>query len=96
MKSLLIAALAATGLATCACGSLGGAAGPQVTGPAPAAHTVTAHHRHHHHHKAAVTAAGQGPRPARPGLRRPPRPRPRPRRRPRPRACLATWVPRLG
>ena len=61
MKSLLIAALAATGLATCACGSLGGAAGPQVTGPAPAAHTVTAHHRHHHHHKAAVTAAGQGP-----------------------------------
>jgi len=35
MKSLLIAALAATGLATCACGGLGGAAGPQVTGPAP-------------------------------------------------------------
>lgn len=30
MKSLLIAVLAATGLATCACGSLGGAA-PQVT-----------------------------------------------------------------
>ena len=59
MKSLLIAALAATGLATCACGSLGAAA-PQVTGPAPAARTVTAHHRHHHHHAAAVTA-GQGP-----------------------------------
>src|SRR5690348_13024810 len=35
MKSLLIAALAATGVATCACGSLGGAAAPQVTGPAP-------------------------------------------------------------
>jgi hypothetical protein len=61
MKSLLIAALAATGLATCACGSLGGAAAPQVTGPAPAAHTVTVHHRHHHHHSTTVTAAGQGP-----------------------------------
>lgn len=56
MKSLLIAALAATGLATCACSSLGGAAAPQVTGPAPAARTVTVHHRHHHHHAAAVTA----------------------------------------
>jgi hypothetical protein len=61
MKSLLIAALAATGLATCACSSLGGAAAPQVTGPAPAVHTVTVQHRHrHHHHPAAVTAAGQG------------------------------------
>lgn len=62
MKSLLIAVLAATGLATCACGSLGGAAAPQVTGPAPAASVTTAPHRHgHHHHPAAVTAATRGP-----------------------------------
>ena len=62
MKSLLIAVLAATGLATCACGSLGGAATPQVTGPAPAASAASVPHRHHHHHQpAAVTAAGQGP-----------------------------------
>ena len=62
MKSLLIAALAATGLATCACSSPGGAAAAQVTGPAPAAHTVTVHHhRHHHQHATTVTAAGQGP-----------------------------------
>jgi Domain of unknown function (DUF4232) len=65
MKSLLIAVLAATGLATCACGSLGGAAAPQVTGPAPAASVATVPHRHHHreHHRqpAAVTAASQGP-----------------------------------
>jgi hypothetical protein len=62
MKSLLIAVLAATGLATCACGSLGGGAAPQATGPAPAASVTTAPHRHsHHHHPAAVTAAAQGP-----------------------------------
>jgi hypothetical protein len=64
MKSLLIAALAATGLATCACSSLGGAAAPQVTGPAPAVHTVTVQHRHrHHHHPAAVTTPAAPPPP---------------------------------
>jgi Domain of unknown function (DUF4232) len=62
MKSLLIAVLAATGLATCACGSLGGAAAPRVTGAAPAASVASVPHRHHHHHQpAAVTAASQGP-----------------------------------
>jgi hypothetical protein len=77
MKSLLIAVLAATGLATCACGSLGGAAAPPVTGPAPAASVTTAPHRHgHHHHCAAVTAATQGLRPARPAPRSRHRPRP--------------------
>jgi len=62
MRSLLIATLAAAGLATCACSSLGGAA-PQATGPAPAVHAVTVQHhrRHHHRHPVAVTAAGQGP-----------------------------------
>jgi hypothetical protein len=62
MRSLLIATLAAAGLATCACSSLGGAA-PQATGPAPAVHAVTVQHhrRHHHRHPVAVTAASQGP-----------------------------------
>ena len=67
MRSLLIATLAAAGLATCACSSLGGAA-PQVTGPAPAVHTVTVQHhrRHHHRHPVAVTAARPGARLAAP------------------------------
>lgn len=62
MRSLVITLLAATGLATCACSSLSGAA-PQVTGSAPAVHTVTVqHHRQRHHrHPVAVTADGQGP-----------------------------------
>ena len=64
MKSLLIAALAATGLVTCACSSLGGAAAPQVTGPAPVTRTVTVHHRNHHHHSAAVTGTGPQAGPA--------------------------------
>jgi uncharacterized protein DUF4232 len=78
MKSLVILALAA-GLAICACSSLDGAAAPQVTGPAPAARTVTAHHRHHHHHAAAgpagspvaaAPAAAAAPPPAAPCLSR--------------------------
>jgi hypothetical protein len=62
MRSPVITLLAATGLATCACSSLSGAA-PPVTGSAPAVHTVTVqHHRQRHHpHPVAVTADGQGP-----------------------------------
>jgi hypothetical protein len=56
-----VIAIVAAGLATCACSSLGGTA-PQVTGSAPAVHTVTVqHHRHHYRHPVAVTAGGQGP-----------------------------------
>jgi hypothetical protein len=60
MRSLVITLLAATGLATCACSSLSGAA-PQVTGSAPAVHTVTVQHHRQRHHPVAVTADGQGP-----------------------------------
>ncbi len=61
MRSLVITLLAATGLATCACGSLGGAAAPQVTGPAPAARTLTVPHHGHHHHRHPVTVAAATP-----------------------------------
>jgi uncharacterized protein DUF4232 len=62
MKSLLIATLAAAGLATCACSSLGGGtAAPRATQPAPAAHVVAVRHHRHHRHPAAVTRPAQGP-----------------------------------
>jgi hypothetical protein len=85
MRSLVITLLAATGLATCACSSLGGAAAPQVTGPAPAARTVTVpHHRQHHHrHPVTVTAADQGPAAGPPAA--PPAPPP-------PAPCLSRYL----
>jgi hypothetical protein len=53
MKSLLIAALAAAGLMTCACTSTAAPASAAASQPA------AAHHRHHHHHHHATVAAAQ-------------------------------------
>jgi hypothetical protein len=59
MKTLLIAALAAAGLMTCACTSQSNPAPrPTVT----VTQLATSHHRHHHHHPA-VTAAQQSAAP---------------------------------
>jgi hypothetical protein len=55
MKTLLIAALAAAGLLTCACTAQGNAAPP----PAAASQRAAIHHRHHHHHHEAASAAQQ-------------------------------------
>jgi hypothetical protein len=61
MKTLLIAALAAAGLMTCACTSQSTAAAP----PASTAHTTTAYTtakaRHHHRHHHPAVSQGQPP-----------------------------------
>jgi hypothetical protein len=59
MKTLLIAALAAAGLMTCACTSQIAAATPA----APAAHATGTAGRHHRHHHSAVSQ-GQPPAPS--------------------------------
>jgi hypothetical protein len=62
MKTLLIAALAAAGLMTCACTSQHNAAAPAGAAAAvKASQPATPRHHHHHHHSQGGSAGGPAP-----------------------------------